>query len=1455
MTKKKMTKKLLALILCFMLALPMASFATGESAPAIPVRLGMELVSTVELGSGTRSVCAYGNYVYLADRNRGLLVYDYSDKKNPVLVYEEGNDGTYNAMCDVDMRENMMIDGSNLYVAYDYFEGNSVRSPQIKKYSLAENPAKPTLVATLMPKSGTQIFSFTVLSDGKGVLASARSATLSNYWADTTVGGTITSETPNVTHDSAPMLYSKDNLNFVIRRDGNLYFISSTISTAALLMNGPWYSVHKEGNYVYILGDGFLRVVDISDYVNGSTTLPNVFKNADNYKDINYTGGFEEIDATAINPHATRWGNYLIYRCFSSASGQKVLAFDISRPNAPVEAGVYGTGSTFTTHGMSAVSGNYLYTTNGASNAKLYAIKLTSDDDADIQFENITETDTDNSMVYDYTIENPYTYNETFTVVHAAYKGDRLLGVDIEDVLVPADTADYVVKADLVRLPTLSQIEERYRYERFVWDSMERMIPQKNAQALYVDLTTPVTRLTAFYDISKLLGLPDASYGGTFTDLGACDFAPALQALYNAGYMTEGTTIKANLTYSEMVTAFQKAYAALGGTKANYIADGIDYDSSMASAWVKFSDYSKALRLVKHGNGRPTIIRIADEIAPGELFTVYGDMMEKNCKVYIEPASTAGATPSASARKVAVKQVDMAGAFVVAELPEDAAGGVYKIWVENEAGLSDPVLLNQPRPFWMGLSDVYLPGQTAQVAGANLLPSEVEDMTGYLRVKMTNGSTVYTPEIVENNPYCVKFTVPENAAVGTYTLSFSADGVNWTGLESDQTLTVKTGSDPYGLGVGWAANYKYERKISVKDKYNYGLEFLGGYPAAKGNGTADDTATINAVIKRVHDAGGGIAYLPAGTYSVRYIALYDNVILEGEGQGKTTILYRAPNSGENQFIYSHRTYGQQGYQGFYNLTIKLDETPDKWRDCFFWIGDEGIRPWSWNKEFEGFFMKNVDLVSRNQASPKISGVSTRMITYATIDKYFMLDNVNAYSTESKEGHGKIGGFMPVYGDYVTVRNGVVRSIGSTHEDLGLYNIYEDNTILRENTYKWDNDYTDEDTTKDDNHYAQGVFTRSHFYIADNVFKNLGGAGQETCDGEIIASENSNNGSVKMNGKITAATPTTITISPDMARKQVTVTNSDGTTSTEWQYQIRCDLWGDGANARIAPGELDACWGKHHAVIIAGKGIGQEVPVKRLMSENLDGTYTYELEEAWKILPDETSRVIIMTLTKHGIMYNNYAENAQKGYWIYNGGFDNIIADNKGKDIEGIMVRSLEILHDGNRIDNVMPSYFTLIKDNELDGYVKSTDSSQASCISIVACYEVSDAEHAGKTAGVSSFGTVIKGNTVKNADSYEHPVNPSEGPNSNGILVVSSPTYSAPQEANVKSVIIEDNILSNNTHGIHVGGATKTAWNQPTDDGYHTYEGFYIRNNSMADVDNEWIGPRENGRANFINEQ
>ena len=1441
MRKNSMCKKVTALLLCFILALPMASFATGEGESAIPVRLGMELVSELQLESYPRSVCAYGNYVYLADRNRGLLVYDYSDKKNPVLVYEEGNDGTYNTICDVDMRENMMIDGSNLYVAYDYFQGGSVRTPQIKKYSLAENPASPTLVATLMPKAGSQIYSFTVLSDGKGVLSSARSASLSNYWADTTVGGTITAETANVTGANAEMLYSKDGFNFVIRNDKNLWYINSAISSATSLMNGPWYSVHKEGNYVYLLGNGFLRVVDISDYVNGSSNLLDAFKDAGNYRDIDYTGDFEEINATAINPHATRWGNYLIYRCYSSLSGQKVLAFDISHPDSPVETDVYGTGSTFVTRGMSSVVGDYLYASSGVEKGKIYVIKLTSDNNADIKFENITETDTDNAMVYDYTIANPYTYNETFTVVHAAYRGDTLLGVDVEDVLVPANTADYLVEADLARLPNLSQIEEKYRYERFVWDSMRRMVPQKKAEDFYVDLTTPVTRLTAFYELSKLLGLPDASYSGTFTDLGACDFAPALQALYNAGYMTEGTTIKANLTYGEMVTAFQKAYTALGGTKANYIADGIDYDSSMASAWVKFSDYFKALRLVKHGNGRPTVIRIADEIAPGELFTVYGDQINEGCTVWIEPASTAGAAPSASATKASVVQYDITEQFVVAELPENADGGVYKVWIENEAGLSDPVLLNQPRPFWMGLSDIYLPGQTAQVAGVNLLPSEYGDSTGSLKVKLTNGSTVYSPTITENNPYCVKFTVPSDATTGTYTITMSVDGINWTGLESDQTLTVKTGSDPYDLGVGWAANFNYTNVVEITED-----DMLLG----------DATYAVNNAIKGAYNNGGGVVYLREGTYPVSYIALYDNVILKGDGQGKTTILYRAPNSGENKFIYSHGTYGQQGYQGFYNLDIKMDSPVAEWRDCFFWIGDEGIRPWSWNKEFEGFFMKDVDIITPNQASATVSGVSTRMITYATIDKYFMLDNVNAYSTEGKEGHGKIGGFMPIFGDYVTVRDGVTRTIGSTHETLGLYNIYENNTIIRENTYKYDNNLTDSDTTKDDNHYAQGIFNRSHFYIADNTIKNLGGAGQETCDGEIIASENSNNGSVKMSGKITGATPTTITISPDMAKKQVTVTNSDGTTSTEWQYQVRGDLWEDGtANARFAPGELGACWGKHHAVIIAGKGIGQEVPVSELISTNSDGTYTYQLEKAWKVIPDETSRVVIMTLSKHGIMYNNYAENAQKGYWIYNGGFDNIIADNKGKDIEGIMVRSIEILHDGNKIDNVMPSYFTLIKDNELQGYVKSTDSSQASCISIVACYEVSDAEHAGKIAGISNYGTVIKGNTVKDADCNEHPQNPSEGPNANGIFIMSSNAYSAPGEANVKSVIIEDNILTNNTHGIRVGGMTKNAWGYDQDDGYRTYEGFVIRNNAMTDVDAEWIGPSGNGLANFINEQ
>lgn len=72
---------------------------------------------------------------------------------------------------------------------------------------------------------------------------------------------------------------------------------------------------------------------------------------------------------------------------------------------------------------------------------------------------------------------------------------------------------------------------------------------------------------------------------------------------------------------------------------------------------------------------------------------------------------------------------------------------------------------------------------------------------------------------------------------------------------------------------------------------------------ARGDGISDDTAEIQAAINAAHAAGGGIVYIPAGTYIVSgtsdksdgAIRLLDNVTLYGAGMGATILKVRDDN--------------------------------------------------------------------------------------------------------------------------------------------------------------------------------------------------------------------------------------------------------------------------------------------------------------------------------------------------------------------------------------------------------------------------------------------------------------------------------------------------------------------------------------------------------------------------------
>jgi hypothetical protein len=93
---------------------------------------------------------------------------------------------------------------------------------------------------------------------------------------------------------------------------------------------------------------------------------------------------------------------------------------------------------------------------------------------------------------------------------------------------------------------------------------------------------------------------------------------------------------------------------------------------------------------------------------------------------------------------------------------------------------------------------------------------------------------------------------------------------------------------------------------------------------AVGDGSHDDTTTINNAISAANTAGGGIVYLPPGTYIVTGIKLYSKVHLIGSGR-ESTIIKLKDNTSSTDVIFSNNVYSLMGSgstAGEYDFSIR-----------------------------------------------------------------------------------------------------------------------------------------------------------------------------------------------------------------------------------------------------------------------------------------------------------------------------------------------------------------------------------------------------------------------------------------------------------------------------------------------------------------------------------------------------
>jgi hypothetical protein len=504
----------------------------------------------------------------------------------------------------------------------------------------------------------------------------------------------------------------------------------------------------------------------------------------------------------------------------------------------------------------------------------------------------------------------------------------------------------------------------------------------------------------------------------------------------------------------------------------------------------------------------PIILKVSDGVAAGRSFSINGEWFSPTAMdVAIGPDTTglSPASPPANAIHPAIIQTDKDAHFIIARLPAGSSPGVYNLWVANSQGWSPCVKLNAARALFMSDYQAYN-GVDIEVVGRNFDQSEFGGTTA-TQVRLNNGSgTTCNLPVKDLNPYHVTFTVG-NQGLGTYYVEVSSDnGVNWSRLASGQTLTLlaapPAGSDPLGLGVSWARDFRWTNVFNVT---NYGVN---------PNSTNDATAAVQNAVNAAENSGGGVVYFPTGSYYIQNISLGAGVVLEGQDQYNTRLYYSATD-GRN-FIYTKGAGSRGGIpqlQGVARMSILLSNpsSTNARPDAFIDLGDR----WGANVKLNQTLRtaNRLFIAGVNLNYPYTTGDSSDLDRHRGIGALWIGKERVLLKDNHFTGWGA-NNLVTFLNQYCVLKNNRFEYSSGYVHDTATYLFYENNYIKIHPEYNQD---------------SHGYFGRSAAYMANNYVEGAGDASNVQNDGEGIATEVP--GGTFNYGAVLSATSNSLTVAP------------------------------------------------------------------------------------------------------------------------------------------------------------------------------------------------------------------------------------------------------------------------------------------------------------------------------------
>lgn len=229
------------------------------------------------------------------------------------------------------------------------------------------------------------------------------------------------------------------------------------------------------------------------------------------------------------------------------------------------------------------------------------------------------------------------------------------------------------------------------------------------------------------------------------------------------------------------------------------------------------------------------------------------------------------------------------------------------VWLKDGEQLSRPILVNQPAA-WFLLKTTCRPGEMNRLCGWNLRGDRY--VPRYLFLRGADGKTVRLDEerrhkedgFSEN--FCIQFRLPADLPPGDYVVFAHNNSGHGHGVTNLMALKV-------------TAEPEFPQRLHVATKHG-----------VVGDGFTNNHAALQKLIDDVGADGGGIVFLPPGSYRVDdTVQLRAHVLLRGAGRNATTVFFGGTPHERNRYRW-FISAREVDHTGIEDVTVRVTHPMD-----------------------------------------------------------------------------------------------------------------------------------------------------------------------------------------------------------------------------------------------------------------------------------------------------------------------------------------------------------------------------------------------------------------------------------------------------------------------------------------------------------------------------------------------